>query len=490
MKTLTIAGVDYLPYYLTDSVNIRARDGVMTATFVVPSVAMRPREGAELIYKDGARFLFGGYITRNAQQELSVGNAYYYDVEVSAYAHILTEKVARRGYENQTLQHIVLDLLSTYLDSRYDFDTTNVVTGPTLRSINFDHLNLARCFDKLGLRTGYIWKVDAERNLYFTEPTATNAPESFTDVSQNYESIEIGYDPAQCRNSVIVIGSIDGDQDVNTRTETFYGNGDARSWSLEAKPSEVVTICIDAVPQQFSLDVNERESDVFVYSFSGSSFRLTDSQPTPTGDGEEGTSQEIKIVYHPRVPIIAKEIDEHSIAFFAALDSGDGVKEFTIKDNSIKTKEEAGDRAREELRRFAMPLVNGRVITRSGFHPDGTVFEVGQVLTVNLPSFDINFNATFPIREVITTLIENEDGTEYRYEIEFGGKLMGIKELLDTLVAREGDVTDADLILTIESVSDAVTLEDAAPIMDKQTPPYKWAGAGSPTGKWGLSEWT
>jgi hypothetical protein len=489
-RSLLIAQQNYLPYYLTDSVTIREKDGVMDMSLVVPTVAQRPKASSEVIFRDNERVLFGGYITRNNSRELVVGKAYQYDIEVSSFAHILTEKVAKRSYEDKTLSFIVLDLMSTYVDSRYGFDVSNVATGPTIKSIAFDHQDLRTCFDKISARTGYIWRVDYEKRLRFTAPAAIPAPVAFTDTSNNYESLDIGYDPSQCRNSVTVIGNSDGEQDVNTTTETFYGDGDARSWELEFKPSEVVSISINGTPQQFSLDVNERETDVFTYSFSGSSFRLTESQTTPTGDGEEGTSQEIEIVYYPRVPIITKEIDEASIAFFRLLDGGDGIKEYTIKEQSVRTKEEASARALEELKLFALPLVNGTVVTRSGLLLGGPVFEVGQALTVNSPTYDINFDAVFTIRDVITTIIENDEGVEYQHVIQFGGRLIGIKEFLESLAARESAVADAELILTLESASDSMTLADEVPTMNTATPPYKYKNGNTPVGKWNLAEWS
>ncbi len=120
------------------------------------------------------------------------------------------------------------------------------------------------------------------------------------------------------RNAVTVIGSDDGEQSATTVAETFTGDGETRAWELDDKPSSISSITINGVSKQFSLDLNERDTDVFVYSFSGQSFRLTDAQTTPTG------GDTIVITYYPRIPIIVEKEDIDSIAFFAAKDGGHG----------------------------------------------------------------------------------------------------------------------------------------------------------------------
>lgn len=492
-KTLTVAGANFLGRYKTNSAEIKEtvqnKSNVMTMEMVVNNISERPIQGSEVVFKDGTRFLFGGYITQVEQEEFGIGEKYVYEVEVSDYSHIFNNKTARRAYQNQTLKYIVEDLLDTYVDASYGFDTTNVATGPTIVSVTFDHVSIRKCFEKLQKLTGYVWYVDYEKNVYFTTTTATAAPESITDASANFEEINISYDAATVRNSVIVIGNEFGEEDINTKTETFDGDGETRSWELEDFPSTVVSISINGTPQQFSLDVNERDTDVFIYSFTGKSFRLTVGQTTPVGGG---TPDEIEIVYNPRIPIITQEIEPVSIAFFAALDGGDGTYEYTIKDDSVTTKEEATARALEELNEFAMPLVNGEFTTRTSLLADGSIFTAGQVLTVNLPSHDISTDTTFLIQEVNISMLEDEDNdvTEYFYKVRFGGKLSGVKEFIESLASDEGAVTDAEIIYTIESLADSFVVEHGTVTRLNETPPYEYGPAGSPQGRWNMSEWS
>jgi len=490
-KTLEIAGVNYLPYYKTNTAQIKEtlrKTNVMNMEIVTKGIANAPQEGSEIVFKDGSRFLFGGYVSRVQPEETGKGQLFNFTVEASDYAYIFSSKIARRAYNNKTLLYIVTDLMSEYVDASYGYDITNVQTGPTIDTISFDHISIKKCFEKLAKTTGLVWWVDYEKKLYFQTQTTDAAPETIIDAGTNTDSINISYDTSQVRNSVIIIGSTEGVQSLDLVEEHFDGDGETRAWELDNKPSQVSSIKLNNVAQQFSLDLNERDTDIFVYSFTGSSFRLTNAQTTPTG------SDDIDISYYPRIPIIQQLTDPASIAFFMALDGGDGVYEYTVKDASIGSLEEAAARAQQELDEYSMPLVDGIITTRSGLLASPTnIFKPGQVLTVNLPTQGINVDTAFLIQEMTIEVIDGSS-TEYIYTIKFGGKIVGIQQFLETLAARESDVSTSDNpeeIITIEAVTDSMEFDDAGtPITTSiQTPPFEYGPAGSPQGKWNESEW-
>src|SRR5215211_9197081 len=152
-KTLTISGANFLPQYITNSARIREtvqnKSNVMTLDIVVHPGEDAPGEGSEIVFKDGSRFLFAGYISKISPEETGEGQLFKYAVEASDYSYIFNNKIARRSYTNHTLAYIVADLMDTYVDSSYGFDITNVATGPTIPSITFDHISIRKCFEKL-----------------------------------------------------------------------------------------------------------------------------------------------------------------------------------------------------------------------------------------------------------------------------------------------------------------------------------------------------
>lgn len=489
-KTLTIAGVNYLPYYKSNSATIKEalrKTNVMNMEIVTKSIATAPQEGSEVVFKDGSRFLFGGYISKVDPTETGKGVFFNYKVEVSDYAYIFNSKIARRAYTNQTLNYIVTDLINTYVGTSYGFDLTNVQTGPTIATVSFDYVSVRSCFEKLAKLTGYVWYVDYEKKLFWQTPTTSAAPETVTDTSGNVETMNISYDTSQVRNSVTVIGSPDGVESLALITETFIGDGETIAWELGEKPSTVSSITVNGVAKQFSLDVNERDGDIFTYSYSGQSFKRV-SGPLFTG------SDTIVISYYPRIPIIEELTDDASIAFFAALDGGTGIYEYTIKDPSIGSLAEANARASQELNEYSMPLVDGRIKTRSGLLASPTnVFKAGQALTINSPTQGLSSDTVFSIQEVQIKVL---DGTtsEYEYTIKFGGKIVSIQEFLSTIASKQidGDQSaSSEEIITIEHTSDSMEFSDSdvAISMSKTTPPFKWGASGSPQGQWNISEW-
>src|SRR5436190_2062795 len=89
-KVLTIGGVDYLPQYLTNSARIREtvqnKSNVMTLDILVHPGEDPPAEGSEIIFKEGDRYLFGGYISKISPEETGEGQLFKYDVEASDYS--------------------------------------------------------------------------------------------------------------------------------------------------------------------------------------------------------------------------------------------------------------------------------------------------------------------------------------------------------------------------------------------------------------------
>lgn len=489
MKTLTLAGVDFMPRIATHRSVITEKIQNLTNTckieLAIKTGLAMPSEGSEIIYKDGARFLFGGFLTRIDPVETGEGEFFLYDVEASDYGWIFGQKIARKAYSNATLKSIVEDLLGTYVDSSYGFTTTNVQTGPTIDSITFDHISVRKCLEKLSKLTGYIWRVDYQKNLYFQEKDTSQAGESITDTSDNFDKVSLAYDTTQIRNRVIVIGSTAGEESASSNTETFTADGETRSWELEDLPSTITSITLDGVTQAFSLDLNEKDTDDFIYNFNDKRIYLTDGTTTPANP------KPIVVEYYPRIPIIKQRESASSITTMSALDGGDGVYEITIKEPSITSKAEATERADRELDEFADPLLKGVFTTRTSLL-SGTVFTPGQILKVTLPSWGINTESAFLIQQVDIEMVENEPSgtTEYIYTVRFGGKLVDIETFLAHLAEDGDEVQEADKILTIFGASDQMELDDNTPTKTNYTPPFEWGPSGNPQFVWNKSEWS
>lgn len=485
--SLVISSIDFTDQYKTNSARIREliqnKSGVMNLQVNVKQGQNVPLQGSEILFRDQSRKRFAGYVTRITPVEIGKGNYFTYTVEASDYSFIFGNKIVKRAYQDQTLGYIVNDIITRDVGAAYGFDLTNVATGPLIKSIVFDHISVRKCFEKLSKLTGYVWNVDYDKKLYFTTPTASPAPEAIRDVTSNISQVNISYDTSQVRNKVIVIGSNAGEASNAPTVQQFVCDGIDRIFALDDIPASVGYIKLNGVDKNFHISTEQIASDYAVYYSDSVYVRLADSAATPNpGDV-------IEVSYYPYLPVIAVDQDIDSINFFKALDGGNGIWDYTIKDQSITTKQEAAERAAKELEQFADPLVKGIFVTRTSLLSPGTVFEVGQSLTVNLPTYNIATDTTFLIQEINTEMSEGDGRIEYTYTIRFGGKLVGVQEFLESLASETDEVADATEIKTIELITDSEIAADSNLSMAKITPPFKYGNTGTPRGRWNMSEW-
>jgi len=502
--TLTIGGSDFLPQYKTNSAEItkvlQNRGNTMELEITKKSGQSAPAEGKEIIFKDGTRYLFGGFISKVSPVEIGRGDLLVYGVEATDYTYIIINKTAQKTYTSQTLKAIVEDLMTTYVDSGYSITTTGVDTGPTIDTVSFNHISLRKCFEKLAKITGYEWWISDDKILNFKPKSATIAPEQITDSSNNHDTLSIETDLTQVRNSIVVKG---GKEETSSYfSQTIEADGVAREWILREKPTDLEYIKEATVTQTVGEDpIDDETGNDYMFNKAEKYIRVVSGDPTPAS----GT--QIEVSYKYEVPVIIKLESATSIAAMTALEGGDGIHAYTIFDNSIKSKAEARQRALKELIEYANPQVNGVFTTRTGLLSSGTIFEPGQEITINSPSWGINSDTKYLIQEVITTLVEDGTNIEYNYTVRFGGRLIDTIAFLESLASKEDVVAATQEIDRIEAITEEVTITEVIardPLtktiaetatvgesISKQnyTPPFQYGPGGSPQGAWNKSEW-
>ena len=487
---MTIGGVNFLPQYKTGSASIDAtsqnQGNTCRLTILKKSAQSAPTVGSEFIFKDGSRFLFGGFITNVTPTEYGIGQLIEYQVEVSDYTQLLVNKYAQNSYAGVTLHDIVLDIVAKGINSSYGITTTNVATGPTISTVAFNHIPLRQCFENLAKLTGYIWWVGYDKDIHFVDPnTASAAPETLTDAVKNHSRVSIKIDSTQIRNDITVMG---GTQESSNYTQTIKGDGTARSWILTYPVTTLVSVKLNGASQTVGVDGVDAEASFYsMYDASRGMVRLSAASTVLSG------SDILEVIFTYPIPVIIEVQDAIAIATMKALEGGDGIHAYSITDSTIMSKLQAQQRALKEIANYGSPTVSGEFVTRTGLLTAGSYFAPGQILTVNLPSWNINTNTQLIIQKVNTTMVEDGTNIEYTYTVTFGGRLLGLIDLLQALATPETPTDVTGEVLQIHSVSDAVTMVDSAPTKINFTPPYKWSNdAGSTTGKgiFNKSEWS
>lgn len=502
--TLTIGGVDYMPRYKTGSAKITEqlenRGNTMTLEITKLPGGTTPTEGQEIIFKDGSRYLFGGFVSRIQSKEIGEGQLFTYLVEATDYTYVIINKNAQITYESKTLQYIVQDLVDTYIDPGYGFTYANVDVGPTINTIAFNHISLRKSFEKLAAVTGFEWWIDYQKDVHFKAKDASSAPEMTTDSSDNFIDVRIDVDTSQVRNSIVVKGG----REITSSyfQQTIVADGEAREWLLREKPIDMQYINLNGVSKTFGVDPLEDDTAFyFMFNFQEKYIRCSLATPTPAlGD-------EIIPSYKYEVPVIIKLRSASSVLAMQAIEGGDGLHEYTITDTSIKSKSEARDRAMKELLEYANPLFNGTFTTRTGLLQSGSYFKPGQQVTVNLPTWGISVDTGYLIQQVTTTLVEDGTNIEYQYSVRFGGRLLDASSFLQSVAGAEKVTLETEEIDRIEVISEEIniaevitrngnvkTVSESISIAESisktnTTPPFKWAPSATKKGVWNSSEW-
>lgn len=502
--TLTIGGVDFLPQYKTGSVKIieqlQNRANTMKLDINQKLGQEPPSEGEQIILKDGARFLFAGYVSRVQSKETGIGQLFTHTIEATDYTYIPINKNAQITYQNKTLKYIVEDLVATYIDGGYGITTTNVAVGPTINTIAFNHITLRKAFEKLGAVTGYEWYIDYEKDIHFKAPDVVAAPEEVSDSIQNMMDVNIDVDMSQLRNSIVVKGGLE--ETSAFFQQTFLADGDAREWILREKPTTFQYLKVNTVTKVVGVDpIDEDTGYDFMFNYQEKFIRCSAGTTTPAAGAV------IEVSYKYNVPVIVKVRSATSITAIKAIEGGDGLHEYTITDTSIKSKVEARERAMKEILQYGNPLIKGTLTTRTGLLSAGSYFKAGQSLKVNLPSWGINVDTYYLIQEVQTTLDEDGSSIEYGYMVRFGGRLLNATSFLSSIAGQENvtlateeidriEVIAEDITITeditrngnVKSVTETITITESISQFNT-TPPFKYAPTGSNKGVWNASEW-
>lgn len=455
--TLTISGVNFLPQYLSGTAQvtnlIQNQGDTMQMTIIQKAGQPAPNAGGEIIFKDGSRFLFGGFITQLTPTEHGKGAMIEWQIEATDYTYILINKSAQSSYVSQTLAFIVNDLVSTNVDAGYSMSTAGVATGPTITTIGFNHITLRKCFENLAALTGYIWYVDYAKVVHFFSPTlAPSSPEIFNDTIKNHQSVTVSADGTQVRNDITVLG---GTQESNDYTENILGDAVATSWVLSSIVVTMVSISLNGVSKAFGVGPADADTgNYFMWTPSGNSIRLAAGSSTP------GTSDQIEVVYTRALPIIVEVKDPLSISALAAIEGGDGIHSYTITDTTIVSLDQARAEAQQELALYSVPLVTIEVVTRTSLLTNPThFFAAGQAIQAQFPSWGINALTTYIIQQMVTTLTEGASGAiEYYYDITFGGRLLGVTNFLQALAEPETPVDISGEVSTVFAPSETITV--------------------------------
>lgn len=322
--------------------------------------------------------LFAGTIIKITRKMLS-SEIEQYEVQCKDWTQEINRYKIVENYTNQTVAYIINDLLTNYAPA---FTDTNVLCNIIISSVRFNNLSLSQCIQKLSESVNYFWYIDYDKDIHFFAKAEEQSSFGLTDTNENYvyKSLVLTDDISQVKNRVRVQG---GEIEGDSRTETQNGDGTKTQFVTANKFSQLPTVTVGGSPKTVGVDYLDQEDsyDCF-WNFNEKYIRFKVAPSNGTNN--------ISITGIPLIPIIAQVEDDDSINEL-------GVYEYYIKDTTIRSTDEAKQRASAEIDAYADTLTDGSFKT----YIDG--LKSGQV--INIQSDIRGIDEDYLIQSVRTSML-------------------------------------------------------------------------------------
>lgn len=481
--TFTIEGVDRTNRVQANSLSIdnsinNRRD---TCTFVIrknTNQTYYPQRNEEVIITDDSEIIFGGVIISTVQKAI-IGQWVEYEVTCSDFTYDLDSRLVLERFNNTSIYDIIEYLRDTYAP---DFTIDNVLGSFVIKSIAFNRITMSDCLDKIASALNYFWYVDYEKDIHFFPKNNEIAPFNLSDTSENYvwNSLQITQDISQLRNAVFIEG---GEAEGNARTEEFTAPAEdveRTTYRLANKFASKPVVTVNSVAQTVGIDFLNSDADYdCMWDYNQKYIRFTAGNIPPTSDIVEITGS-------PLYPVIIRVQSTTSIENY-------GIKEFVIRDKSIRSKEEARERALSELEAYQ----NG--VIEASFKTYTKGLKAGQVININ--SSIRGVDESFIIQSVKLTSRGNNT-VEWNISLATLRTVGIISFLQDLLKTDEVRENESETLLSFYDFEDTVQATDEIISITATVPPYIWlsdnplddistitASGGKPPIRWNSFTW-
>lgn len=416
-----------------------------------------PSIGEEVeVARDGTT-IFGGVILR-IDETVEASTKVKYKIECVDYTQYLKRKLVTERYTSTTVNAIISDLITNYTAPGDSITTNNVNGSLSIESFSFDRLNVADCLQKLADALSYVWYIDYDRDIHFFPKNTETAPYDLSDTSENYvyNSLNITEDLTQIRNSVLIQGGeVVSD---SPRTEYHDGDGTRAQFRLANKFDSKPTVTVGGVSQTVGTEYLDDDASFDVmWNYNEKYLRFTSGNIPASG------TNNIVISGTYLYPIVVQVPAPSSISTY-------GTYEFAITDKSIRSQDEAIERALADLKTYQSEIYEGSFKT----YDDG--LRSGQVLNINSAQRSKNIDVL--IQSVEAVMLDPEANTLV-YTVRFATlKSIGIIEYLQNqLRNKEVIVDDSDVLTNYYPFTDTAGVTDSLATPSTTAGPYKYGTA-------------
>ncbi len=392
------------------------------------------------------------------------------EVTCTDWSFSLNSRLVARNYTNADAATIVADIVASFAPAGYDA-STYVVTGMTVPSISFNYEQVTQSIEKVAKQIGWQWYVDPDKKLhFFPAGSPYPAPFSINDTDGNLEwpSLDIAEDITNMKNSVVVIGGNYNLTTTSGNTPDIYKTDGVRATYQIVYPYSGTTIAVtlDGVAQTVGLSENNPNPASYnvIYNKAQQFIQFT-SVPT--------TGKTVNVSGTASLPIIATSSNQTAINTY-------GLIQDSIIDKTIKSQEEAQQRADADIAMYGSPVYSVK------FYTLRTGLIVGQMLSINSTIFGINISVTI---NRITGM--GYSPNQLRYLVECTGTdVVSFIDILTVLLTSNNTNNPSPDSSTVENVfifSESVTIADTVLTPTATAAPYVYGPDSGNVGLYNLS---
>lgn len=441
--TITIAAADRTADILMSGLTISQvlTSQQDTMSFVVMS-GTKPTSGQAVVVTEGSTILFGGIIDAVKADE-QAGGITRWQCTARDYEYAFNAKLVTDIWENKTADFIVKDIIDSYSTG---FTKGGVDSGaPVVEHLYCEYERPADVMKKLAEYVGWEWYIDYNKDVQFFDPATRNdvAPIQLTD-NTDIRNWKHNIDEVGLANRVYVLG---GSMYSDPATFEFIADGVQTVFPLGHKPHNL-SMTVNAVAVTVGIENVDEDDGTHDYFMNYQEKYVKNASATAAIAA--GTT--VAFTYQYDIPVITMAEDVDSQTAVKAVQGGDGIYEYKIKDDALVTIEAAKASGDAYLREHANARVTGTFSTaQAGWVP-------GQILTVNSASRGIS--GIFTIQKVRIAPY----GTSWLYTIDYGGRLYGIEDRLRALISAQQASRSQDTVIInkIKGSEESVSITDSS----------------------------
>lgn len=380
---------------ITDAVNERS-----TATVVLrdPSGTLLFERGYGVKIENDGTVLFAGFVEGASESRMGPDGYRTHTLACTDNHWLADKRVLVGAWTDTTAGDIVRDMVTDTLSDE-GVGIGDVRDGASLRAFTANYRTVADVISDLAVRSGYWWRIDANRLLHFAPPSAfialyagdgsvlagddavlagasgeTGATGTVDGNDVLADTLQVARHAGGYRNQQWIRGGYDR---TDPQAEVFAGDGVRRTFTVAFPVSDQPSVEVDRgagyAPE--TVGVAGFDQGTRQWYFSHRSHTITQDP----ADAPLEADDRLRVTYVGEFSVITRAAEASEVERVQQLDGGSGIVDHVLDDKTMTTREAALERSAQLLAYYARPAATVRFATHR------TDLQPGQLVQVQLP---------------------------------------------------------------------------------------------------------